>query len=454
MAFLSKKQFLNEYGNEVASDSELSCLFKYLIDNAKQFKVKGKYNYEKYEWYKEVLFEASYETTNFDKKVMDGFPYECLAYSLWDEYIIRYKESLNLKKVEVLINRYNAVYYTPSSKKVYPRCTSKLGPKFIKLIIFEDLSVYRESSKDKLIPCDLRYLSQILFNREPSMFNECIFHVLGFFSNKHMLFKDVLSELKNCPIPISISINKIFDYNTKKALIGAHCPGVKLSKKFNSFSLYFGYLLAKSKRYVNPDDWQKLYVLKDVFNKYIVTSFTRITIYEQIRELFKIYYKYCLTTEDVTDSNYIIDDYVYMIWRYTTPKKFNLKIKSYNAIKREHDDIVLRANNKNTPALKIPKNSKFKNVNLPENFEHIKTKKRLILESQIQRHCVATYAYLINEDKCSIYSTIYKDKRYTIEIRKSRNKYYIAQIKGMFNSDAPTELIELINSKLNNKISK
>lgn len=97
----------------------------------------------------------------------------------------------------------------------------------------------------------------------------------------------------------------------------------------------------------------------------------------------------------------------------------------------------------------MPKNSKFKNVNLPENFEHIKTKKRLILESQIQRHCVATYTYLINEDKCSIYSTIYKDKRYTIEIRKSRNKYYIAHIKGMFNSDAPTELIELINSKLN-----
>lgn len=87
----------------------------------------------------------------------------------------------------------------------------------------------------------------------------------------------------------------------------------------------FGYLFAKSKRYVNSDDWQKLYVLKDVFNDYIVGSFTRITIYEQIRELFKIYYKYCLTTEDVTDSNYIIDDYVYMIWRYTTPKKFNLK---------------------------------------------------------------------------------------------------------------------------------
>lgn len=449
MAFLSKKQFLEKYNNEVVSDSEFFCLFKYLIDMSKQFKVKGKYYYEKNKWNDCLLFEARYETTNFDKKVMENFPYECLAYSLWDEYIIRYKESLNLKKVEVLINRYNAVYYTPSSKKVYPRCTSKLGPKFIKLVIFENLSVYRESSKDKLIPCDLRYLSQILFNREPSIFNECIFHILEFFSSKYMLFKDVLSELRSSPIPISISINKMFDFNTKKALIEAHCPGVKLSKKFNSFSLYFGYLLAKSKRYVNSDDWQKLYVLKDVFNKYILTCLTRITIYEQIQELFKIYYKYCLTTDNVTTRDYIIDDYVYMVWRYTTPKKFNLKIKTYNSIKREHDDIMLRVSNKNTPTLKIPKNSKFKNVNLPENFEHIKTKKRLILESQIQRHCVASYAYLINKDKCSIYSTVYNNERYTIEIRKNRNKYYIAQIKGMFNADAPSELIELINSKLN-----
>ena len=43
----------------------------------------------------------------------------------------------------------------------------------------------------------------------------------------------------------------------------------------------------------------------------------------------------------------------------------------------------------------------------------------------------------------------YKDKRYTIEIkRKSKTKYYLAQISGYGNSEAPNELIEKINQYL------
>lgn len=317
-----------------------------------------------------------------------------------------------------MLYKYNAVYYSALEKESTSSNSNNKDSQIIKLIIFDNLSIYRENSKGKIIPCDLRHISYLITRTSTSDFKDCIFHILDFFSNKYVLFKDIINELKEGPIPIAIPIKDIFIYPNKKSLIEAHCSRLLLPKKFNSFKLHFGYILAKAKKYVNEEEWQKSYKVKDVFNKNVSEHLMRYSVYEQIQELFKIYYKLSLTKEHATKRDYMIDDYVYMTWKYTSPKRFNLKLKSYNALVREHDNIVLHLNNKRTPTLKIPKNSAFNNVKLPENFERIKTKNRLLMESQMQKHCEASYAELINKDKCSIYSTVYNNKRYTLELEK------------------------------------
>lgn len=446
---ISKTKFLKTYKEECTPKDELYNLYKYLIDKSKDFNIKGQYQYNHNNLYDYKSFEAYFITTEFDKNKMKGVPYSCLVYTPSYQYTIKFIKCNNSSKIEILLHKYNAVHYSALEKKATLNNYNNKDFQIIKLIIFDNLSIYRENSKGKLIPCDLRHISYLISKIRTSTFKDCIFHILDFFSKKHILFKDIISELKESSIPLAIPIKDIFVYTNKKSLIEAHCSGLLLPKSFNSFNLHFGYILAKAKKYVNEEDWQKLYITKDIFNSNINGLLLRYNVYEQVQELFKAYYKLTLTQQDATRRHYMIDDYVYMTWKYVSPKKFNLKLKSYNALIREHDNIILLINNKRTPSLKIPKDSVFKNVKLPENFERIKTKNRLLMESHMQKHCVASYAEFINKDKCSIYSTIYNDKRYTIEIRKRRNKFYIAQIKGMFNADAPSELIEFINSKLN-----
>lgn len=446
----SKTQFLKAYKDECNSKDEIYALYKHLIDKSKDFNIRGTYNYTHDKSYDYKSFEAKFTATDFDKDKMNDVPYSCLVYTTSYEYTIKFVEHNNSSQIEILLYKYNAVYYSASDKKHFLQKSSNNDSRIIKLIIFDNLSIYRENIKGKLIPCDLRHISYLVSKTSTTTFENCIFHILDFFSHKYVLFKDIINELREGPIPIAIPIKDIFLYTNKKSLIEAHCAGLVLPKKFNSFKLHFGYILAKSKRYVNEEDWQKLYIAKDAFDGSINGYLMNLSVYEQIQKLFKIYYKLSLTKEDAVARDYIIDDYVYMTWKYKSPKKFNLKLKSYKALIRDHDNLVLTLNNKRLPGVKIPKNSVFNNVKLPENFERIKTKNRLLMETHMQKHCVASYAELINKDKCSIYSTVYNNKRYTIEIRKRRKKFYIAQIKGMFNSDAPTELIELINSELNN----
>lgn len=53
----------------------------------------------------------------------------------------------------------------------------------------------------------------------------------------------------------------------------------------------------------------------------------------------------------------------------------------------------------------VPKNSRFKDLKLPSEFEYITTKKRLVKETAVQHHCVWSYTNSINKDRCAIYST-------------------------------------------------
>jgi len=73
--------------------------------------------------------------------------------------------------------------------------------------------------------------------------------------------------------------------------------------------------------------------------------------------------------------------------------------------------------------IKVKENSKFNTLKLPKKYKRITTTRRLVQEGTWQKHCVTTYDEEINKDKCAIYSLLEDGNRYTIEIRKHRNKF-------------------------------
>lgn len=132
----------------------------------------------------------------------------------------------------------------------------------------------------------------------------------------------------------------------------------------------------------------------------------------------------------------------------TTKRKVNLCFTSGKKLAEAHDDMQVIIRSKYTPKIKIKSNSKFNNLRklLPDDFEQIKTKRRIVEEGVKMHHCVASYASLVNSDTCAIYSLVYEDKRYTIEFRSNKKKYVIRQLYGVCDSEASKEVWNYVNS--------
>lgn len=145
-----------------------------------------------------------------------------------------------------------------------------------------------------------------------------------------------------------------------------------------------------------------------------------------------------------------IMDYINMC--VDTKHKISLTYRSYKKILRAHNKLNEEYMIQRTPKIIVPKNTKFKSLRkaLPDNFEWIKTRKRLVKEARIMHHCVATYANKINHDQCAIYSFVSTrtNERYTVEFCFRCQKYYIRQIYGKFDVLPPREEREYVESFL------
>ena len=81
----------------------------------------------------------------------------------------------------------------------------------------------------------------------------------------------------------------------------------------------------------------------------------------------------------------------------------------------------------------------------------------MILETELQHHCVWSYADNITQDECAIYSFTDtaaehckdgKPRRYTVEFRQKRNgRYYVEQVQGKYdavNAGGMKEYIQML----------
>lgn len=89
---------------------------------------------------------------------------------------------------------------------------------------------------------------------------------------------------------------------------------------------------------------------------------------------------------------------------------------------------------------------------MPENYELIKTPKRLVNEGILQKNCVASYASRINSDQCIIYSVVFENVRHTIEIGRINGHYKAIQCYKACNQTSNPRLLQDLK-KLLNKIN-
>lgn len=120
-----------------------------------------------------------------------------------------------------------------------------------------------------------------------------------------------------------------------------------------------------------------------------------------------------------------------------------IKLLPENQTINEHN--ARQVNHKaKTVKFRIKKDTKFKKLikNMPENYELIKTPKRLVNEGILQKNCVASYAGKINSDGCMIYSVVFENVRHTIEIVQVNNKYKVAQCYKSCNQASNPQLLK------------
>jgi hypothetical protein len=127
----------------------------------------------------------------------------------------------------------------------------------------------------------------------------------------------------------------------------------------------------------------------------------------------------------------------------------NVKINASWSIKRlkeEHDnlavtltEIVFTADNRELSISKV-----YRDFSIFANYRLLQTTKELALESQKQKHCIVTYSNKVNMHACGIYHI----DGYTLELIISSNKLVINQFRGYGNDDAPDELKQSVQLKL------
>ena len=407
--------------------------------------------------------------------------------------------------IYIKLTKYPMINILRSSgeKKYEEYCAG--DPTTMQFYISPSGDIYQKAKYKKgYYPLSVKQLIELMEYKYNDDFVRFIKLYIDYLISKNVFFKDVLTDCKeNCLMPLTV--NECMNYHNRAELIkGKYKKAEGINIQWNKRNLNLNYIIIKSMPYVDSKgkeilkqiktfDLSKININKWGGYKYKVKDFLYEIIRKNIEDNFKkeyekkkklmyektqdelselqdilpdeqdslIRYDYNFNNDFNNELERIIYDYIRMCFN-NRNSKVKLNIKSVSEIRNRHDDINRNTNtDKNTGNVKVPKNSIFNELRniLPEEFEWVKTRKRLILETKVQHHCVWSYYSLINSDECAIYSYVDKDgskssddvsRRYTIEFRYDHKtkKYYVNQTQGRFDRVNSSKMTEYINGLL------
>lgn len=374
------------------------------------------------------------------------------------------------------------------------------------IVIFPNGDIYKKTKNEKLVPISFKELYALRnLNNDTKKLVDCIISEV---SKMTPIFKDISRDFEITNL-FPIKFNDLYKYHTKNELMKDMYGLAKdLPINYNKININLSYLIVKSYNYVNDRSKKILIQLKDkdnsilkLVNRCITKSWQRLTYKRKVFFFLQSIIIYTInekTDWDKTRKKYIeenlnfiaenildaefnefeencADDMVIQVGDYVNmciysnkrvKPKVDLSISNIHTLIEKHNDVSWLSRKSGTKPVKVPKDSVFNDLRkiLPKEFEWIKNRKRLILETELQHHCVWSYADKISSDMCAIYSYVDKDgskslcndgkpKRYTIEFNfnKQDGTYYVVQVQGKYDavnsSDVQNYIYKILNEK-------
>lgn len=374
------------------------------------------------------------------------------------------------------------------------------------IVIFPNGDIYKKTKNEKLVPISFKELYDLRnLNNDTKKLVDCIISEV---SKMTPIFKDISRDFEITNL-FPIKFNDLYKYHTKNELMKDMYGLAKdLPINYNKININLSYLIVKSYNYVNDRSKKILIQLKDkdnsilkLVNRCIAKSWQRCTYKRKVFFFLQSIIIYTINektdwgktkkkyieenlnfiVENILDAEFYefeencaddmliqVGDYVNMcIYSNKRVKpKVDLSISNIHTLIEKHNDVSWLSRKSGTRPVKVPKDSVFNDLRkiLPKEFEWIKNRKRLILETELQHHCVWSYADKISSDMCTIYSYVDKDgskslcndgkpKRYTIEFNfnKQDGTYYVVQVQGKYDavnsSDVQNYIYKILNEK-------
>lgn len=374
------------------------------------------------------------------------------------------------------------------------------------IVIFPNGDIYKKTKNEKLVPISFKELYALRnLNNDTKKLVDCIISEV---SKMTPIFKDISRDFEITNL-FPIKFNDLYKYHTKNELMKDMYGLAKdLPINYNKININLSYLIVKSYNYVNDRSKKILIQLKDkdnsilkLVNRCITKSWQRLTYKRKVFFFLQSIIIYTINektdwgktrkkyieenlnfiAENILDAEFYefeencADDMVIQVGDYVNmciysnkrvKPKVDLSISNIHTLIEKHNDVSWLSRKSGTKPVKVPKDSVFNDLRkiLPKEFEWIKNRKRLILETELQHHCVWSYADKISSDMCAIYSYVDKDgskslcndgkpKRYTIEFNfnKQDGTYYVVQVQGKYDavnsSDVQNYIYKILNEK-------
>lgn len=374
------------------------------------------------------------------------------------------------------------------------------------IVIFPNGDIYKKTKNEKLVPISFKELYALRnLNNDTKKLVDCIISEV---SKMTPIFKDISRDFEITNL-FPIKFNDLYKYHTKNELMKDMYGLAKdLPINYNKININLSYLIVKSYNYVNDRSKKILIQLKDkdnsilkLVNRCITKSWQRLTYKRKVFFFLQSIIIYTINektdwgktkkkyieenlnfiAENILDAEFYefeencADDMVIQVGDYVNmciysnkrvKPKVDLSISNIHTLIEKHNDVSWLSRKSGTKPVKVPKDSIFNDLRkiLPKEFEWIKNRKRLILETELQHHCVWSYADKISSDMCAIYSYVDKDgskslcndgkpKRYTIEFNfnKQDGTYYVVQVQGKYDavnsSDVQNYIYKILNEK-------
>lgn len=300
------------------------------------------------------------------------------------------------------------------------------------LVVFDEESLYEKVGKgEKLIPLTFKTISKLYTNPYFRKFMDALVSKL---TCKYPILNDImrwLTEDGYILMPLNF-IEVLKHHNLKGLFHEKHRVSRELHYRWNVRDVNLSYLIIKSWNYVKPEMRNKLLQVHELPDSFAFCMTQRVK--DKVLSFLVWYLSRRIGEKDESFES-LLKDYVRMC--FMMKEKVNICIRSAKRIQSEHDRLSNLQYMKATPLISVNTDTKFNELRriLPQEYEWIRTRKRLVHEAVIQCHCVWSYAEYINKDVCQIYSYISQEtgERYTLEFRIRCHRYVCVQAQGKHN---------------------